>query len=164
MNEIEKIIHQYGREILESEEFAIAWSQKHHFCTTVAFHSLSVTVLALLIAKLFIKLKIEINTRELVIACLAHDLGILGRYDGKFKSGKECCKMHPVYSADIANKFSKSKGDKIADAIKCHMFPLFTKPPKYIEGKILCIADKISPILEVTGYSPANSLLSDTLG
>ncbi|MCR4903572.1 MAG: HD domain-containing protein [Butyrivibrio sp.] len=157
INKIKAVLVLYGKEVLKSEEFANAFKQTHHACSTVADHSLGVAVIAIAISMFLIHIHVKIELRYVVIAALCHDLGIIGRYE-KYKNNIECCKRHPVDSVDVYRKIFGESNERIEDSIRNHMWPLTPVPPRYIEGVILTIADKVSATMEKIGVAPMRKL------
>ena len=90
MNRSELLIT-YGHRILESNQFANAKDQKHHFRTDVASHSINVALFCIAFYQLLSLFHIKLNLATLIIAALAHDLGIIGRRE-KFSSNYQCLK------------------------------------------------------------------------
>ncbi len=76
MNRSELLIT-YGHRILESNQFANAKDQKHHFRTDVASHSINVALFCIAFYQLLSLFHIKLNLATLIIAALAHDLGII---------------------------------------------------------------------------------------
>ncbi|MBQ7583722.1 MAG: HD domain-containing protein [Lachnospiraceae bacterium] len=147
---IKSIIRKYGRVILASEGFKEAFSQPHHFNSTVGDHTLGVTVEAVRIC-LRRGITDDITLKNVVTASLCHDLGILGRKD-KFRNNVQCLIWHPVHSVKKYQDITGENDERVRDAILCHMFPLKPKMPAYREGWILVIADKIAAAREKTGF------------
>ena len=156
-NKVKDVLLEHGRQVLRSEEFGNAFKQTHHTCTTVADHSLGVAVVAIAISLFLLKLHIKVNLTVIVIASLCHDLGILGRYE-KFRNNAECCKGHPIDSVQVYKSVVEDGDERTEDAIRHHMWPLTPIPPRYIEGFILTVADKISALMEVMGVAPMRGL------
>ena len=141
-------IFTYGKEILDSNIYALSFTQVHHYHLSVGEHTLHVALYALgLSYKLQEKGK-EVNIRDIVISSLCHDLGIIGRHT-KFKNDFICCYLHPVHSLKIAEKLVPDLSKEAADAIQRHMFPLLPLPPASQTGSILIKADKACTLLEL---------------
>ncbi len=152
MNEdVIDIVVKYGKEILCSEDFRGSFSQTHHFNSTVGDHTLGVTVEAVKIC-LRMGFTDEETLRNVVKACLCHDLGILGR-DEKFSNNAQCLMRHPIDSVEKYKEVTGEENERILDSIVCHMFPLKLRIPKYKEGWILTLADKTASLKEKMGRS-----------
>ncbi|MBQ8955659.1 MAG: HD domain-containing protein [Lachnospiraceae bacterium] len=148
-DDIRDIIIKYGRDILCSEEFKATFGQTHHMSTTVGDHTLGVTAEAVKIC-LRHGLTDDETMRNVVTACLCHDLGIIGRHD-KFKNNVQCLIWHPRHSAEKYMEVTGERNERILDSILCHMFPLKMQIPRYKEGWILVLADKIAAAREKMG-------------
>lgn len=135
------IILEYGRHILESEYFAKAGKQTHHIKSDVASHSINTALFCVLVYKLFSLLNIKLNLEVLIVAALAHDIGILGRKE-KFSTGHECITEHPVCSVDAIKEIEPDTDKRVCDAISSHMYPLGGNRPNSREGWVLTFADK----------------------
>ena len=158
------LLYKYGSDILQSEEFQKAFHQTHHKCMTVAEHSLGVALVSLRISEFLDRMHIPVKNRDLIIAALCHDLGILGRSD-KYRNNVECCGRHPVDSLPIIREIvgDEEYDEIIENAVRCHMWPLTPIPPRHREGLILTAADKVSSVMERLGHSPAGDLDLDQL-
>jgi len=158
-DQIKSLLHQYGDDILRSEEFQSAFGQTHHKCMTVAEHSLGVAVVCLHMSAILHKMHIPVQERSLTVAALCHDLGIMGRHE-KYKNDFECFGKHPEDSLEvIRNMIGEDEYDDIIEnSVLRHMWPLTPVPPKYHEGVMLTAADKISAVMERLGRSPARKL------
>lgn len=140
-------IEKYGKPVLNSLKFREALEQCHHHSSTVGMHSLNVTFVALGIGYMLAKLHIRTDTRALVVGCLCHDLGILGRE--RFTSSSSMCRLHPIESADLSVFFADPEDrDKVYDICMHHMFPLLAAPPRTKEGWVITVADKVSAVGE----------------
>lgn len=144
-------IEALGKNILKSKAYQDALKQKHHFRCTVGVHMMDTAYYSYKLCKILNKLGIKTDTDELIIACLCHDLGIVGNRYNKYKSGPECCRMHPLDSIPIADSITGGLTDKEINIIKRHMWPVTVIPPKCKEGFILTIVDKYCAICESTG-------------
>ena len=148
-DDVKALILKYGRDILVSEEFKETFGQTHHMSTTVGDHTLGVTAEAV---KICLRHGYTDNeTLENVItACLCHDLGIIGRYE-KFANNFQCLIWHPRHSADRYTEVTGKRNERVRNAILCHMFPLKIQFPRYKEGWILVLADKLAAAREKLG-------------
>ncbi len=143
-----KDIYIYGREIVESDEFKASFSQTHHHVLTVGEHTLHVAIYALELSYDLIHRGYDVNIRDVVLATLCHDLGILGRYE-KFANDVVCCYLHPIHSAIIAKRLVPDISPNAIKAIARHMFPATIIPPFSLTGYILIRADKACAFAEV---------------
>ncbi len=146
---MQKTILKHGKEVLDSDIFRKGFEQRHHRVSTVGDHTLGVVTEALKICKRH-NIKDEATLHNVVTACLCHDLGIIGRYD-KFRNDYQCLKGHPKDSAKLYMNLLNEKNDRVLNSIRCHMFPMKICVPKYKEGWILILADKMAAYKERFG-------------
>ncbi len=146
-DEINREIEKIGKDILNSDIFKKSFMQEHHFCSSVGEHQLHVARMSFFLAQLAEKAGLAVEKEKLVKAALCHDLGILGR-DHRFKSGPDCIHSHPLNSVDEAKLLIEEIDDVICDTIATHMWPLTFRRPRYVEGYIITVADKISAVQE----------------
>lgn len=150
-NTIQDTLTLYGKRILQSDIFAEAMAQKHHFRTTVGLHCIHVAVISLILARKMEKTGAKIDEKRLVQACLCHDLGIVGRYEGKFRSTRDCCRRHPQESVQEAKKLLPDMDYKTECIIARHMWPATLFPPNSVEGYLITLADKMCGMEESLG-------------
>lgn len=136
----------YGEDILSSGYIERERHFIQHGKTSVLEHSFNVACISLWISYI---LKIKTDERAMVRGALLHDYFL---YDWHIKG--ECAKYHGFTHAKTA--LINAKRDFCLDAleeniIERHMFPLNIVPPKYREGVIVCIADKICALAECFG-------------
>ncbi len=159
--DVRDIIIKYGKDILASEAFRDTFSQTHHYSSTVGDHTLGVTVEAVKIC-----LRHCITDDEtlcnVVSASLCHDLGIMGR-DEKFRNNVQCLMRHPADSVEAYKKLRGEDNVRVLDSIRNHMFPLRLRLPKYKEGWILMIADKLASAREKTDHPSITEAERDEL-
>ena len=148
-DDVRALILKYGREIIDSEQFRETFKQTHHLSTTVGDHTLGVTAEAVKICLRHGWTDDE-TLKNVVTACLCHDLGIIGRHE-KFENNLQCLIWHPRHSVDKYTEVTGEKNERVIDAISCHMFPLKMRAPKYKEGWILVLADKLAAAKEKIG-------------
>lgn len=153
-NDFLNIVFYYGKNILNSKKIKPLKGFIQHGNYSVYEHSISVALYALKIAYYF---NINVDVKSLVRGCLLHDYFL---YDWHIYD--ESHKWHGFTHAKVAMK-NASRDFKINDIEKnmifCHMFPLNIRFPKYKEAWILCMADKLSAIVETVG-SRVNILLN----
>jgi len=139
--------------ILKNEEFLKRKNYKHHGKTSVYEHSFAVSYYSYIWAKkMHLKNK---KVKNVAIAGMLHDF----YYNDWTKNNKKCPFfkrhgfVHAKESLDNSKKhFSKLMNNRIENAIERHMFPLNIKPPKYIEGWIVTIADKYVSMDVIKNY------------
>ncbi len=121
-----------------------------HGSTTVLRHCLQVAYTAYYIAD---RLNIDVNEEELVRGALLHDYFL---YDWHEKSWANSIHgfTHPR-KAMINASADLDLSDREKNMILRHMFPLTPVPPKYREGVLLCVSDKICALREtLAGKKP----------
>lgn len=143
------IIAKYGKRIISSEEFMHTFEQTHHLNTTVGDHTLSVAAEAVKLC-LMRGYSDEETIRNVVTAALCHDLGIMGRKE-KYSNNAVCYMKHPLDSVDAYTDVTGEREERVMDSIRNHMFPVKPGIPRYKEGWILTLADKISSVKEKVG-------------
>lgn len=132
------------KDILHNKEFSKRKNFEHHYNESVYEHSLRVSFDAFCIAK-----KHNLDYKSVAIAGLLHDF-----YDKPWQENQEkkpLFQKHGFVHAGEALKnsqkyFNKYMNEKIEDSIKRHMFPLNITPPKYIEGWLIVLVDKVDSI------------------
>ena len=146
-------------EILGTDLFQEAANTDHHYGYTIANHEIHVCIIALLIVAVLSFLGIHFHVRELVRGIMCHDLGLVGRYDGRFHSGRDCAFRHPLESEKEAEKICSYLTPIEADVITKHMFPLCkTGIPSYRETWVITIADKWCAVTEGLHHSRRSSI------
>ena len=133
-----KIFFSVLKEISKNSRFHECNNYIQHGNTTVKRHCIRVAATAYYIA---LKAGIKVNERELIRGALLHDYFL---YDWREKLLRNQIHgfTHPKTALQEALKdFTLSKREE--NMILHHMFPLTPCPPKYREGWLLCLADKI---------------------
>lgn len=136
--ENEKEFHSLLREICKNSRMMESCKYVQHGDTSVFRHSVSVAYVSYYLA---LKMKAPVDTRTLIRGALLHDYFL---YDWHEKDASH--KWHGFHHAKWALKnamedFALNEVER--DMIRRHMFPLNPIPPKYVEGWLLCCADKI---------------------
>jgi len=150
--DIKDIIIKHGGYILCSDTFKETFEQTHHYKTTVGDHILGVTVEAVKVC-LRHGMTDERTLGNVVTSCLCHDLGIIGR-DEKFNNKFETLIRHPKHSAQVYRELTGENDKRVLNAIHSHMFPLKLPFPRYKEGWVLTLADKITASMDVLKIPP----------
>ena len=126
--------------------------KQHKNCNCLQ-HSIAVAYFSLLIVSRF---NIKCSRSRLVRCALLHDyhLGDWREDNGSsFRHGFQHAKMA------LANANAEFALDLVEqNAILRHMFPMIPIPPKYIEGVVVCIVDKVCAIYEATSANPYRKL------
>lgn len=133
-----------AQKILRNKEFQRRRTFLHHQ-DSVYDHSLRVSFVAYRLACLLERV-IPVSVDDVIIGGLLHDF-----YSEPWrnkKTRKNIFKMHGFTHARIAcdnsyQIFSQYMNKRIDNIIRRHMFPLNIIPPRYLEGWLVTIADKI---------------------
>lgn len=139
-----KIIKKYGKDIINNKTFISQKKYIQHADISVYEHVLNVCYLSVKIA---LKYNIKVNYKSLVRGALLHDYFL---YDWHEKDASHRLHgfTHPYKAAKNAKRdFNINKLEE--NIIKRHMFPLTPIPPKYKEGLIVTLADKICATKEI---------------
>lgn len=125
-------------EIINSSRFSECDNYIQHGKTTVMQHCICVAQTAYLLS---LKLGIEVHEDQLIRGALLHDYFLYDWHENNWPN-KIHGYTHPRKALREASKdFSLTKIER--NMILHHMFPLTPCPPKYREGWLLCLADKI---------------------
>ena len=119
----------------------------HHMDQTIYDHSIKVAYLSYKISKF-----LNLNTRNCVIAALLHDFYKNSWIDST--ESKPFFQKHGFVHAEEAlvnskHYFNHLLNIRIENAILRHMFPLNIVPPRYVEGWILTLSDKIVSVKDI---------------
>ena len=144
-----RYVHGVGEEILNSSSFQQGAYQKHHLRSTLGSHSYRVACVCAFLCDRLAQLGIHTEKRDLVKAALCHDLGMIGRYEERYASGRECLTKHPINSREEAARLIGELSEMQAEAIEKHMWPLCDGLSiRHKETVIIGIADKISAVAD----------------
>ena len=139
------LIKKYGSDILCSEEFIQAFSERHHLKSNVGNHSILTARMSLNLCKVLNRFGYIVDEENAVRISLLHDLGMLGRKE-KYKNTRVCHRMHPIDSAITAKQIWNDIDRDSVAAIRNHMWPLTPKRPASREAYVLCVADKMAAV------------------
>lgn len=146
MNDEDRILEDI-KEILKEldEQGRMKYTQRYmqHSDISVYKHCISVAYTSVELAERF---SLNVNRKELIRGALLHDYFL---YDWHEKDDSH--KWHGFHHAEKAlynamEDFNLNEVEQ--DMIRCHMFPLNPRPPKYMEGWIICYADKVCSGIE----------------
>ncbi len=139
-----ELIRKYGEDILTSEGMKLEQKLIQHGNCSVYHHSVAVASMCLKIAD---KCHLKVRRRALVRGALLHDYFLYDWHEPLPRNHIHGF-THPYTALKNAERdFSLGKIEK--NMIKRHMFPLTPIIPRYREGMILCVADKICAVQEV---------------
>ena len=140
-----RLIQEYGKDILENEDYQKNKEYIQHGKVSIYEHSIMVTCIALQMAEN----KENVNIQSLCRSGLLHDYF---KYDWHIYARKNGLHKlhgfyHPRYAAQNAKKdFNITELEM--DIIKSHMWPLGLDFPKHKEAWILLLADKKCALIE----------------
>ena len=134
----------HGGDILKSPGMQIAKENMQHGSVSVFEHSVCVALVCLWLVH---RLHLKVNQRALVRGALLHDYFL---YDWHANDGGRH-RMHGFTHGGTAMRnavrdFHLNRVER--DSIENHMFPLTPIPPRYLEGYLVTVADKISATRE----------------
>lgn len=156
----------YVEQILLNDEFQKRKLFPHHHEMSVWDHSILVSFRAFITAKIF-----NADVRITAIAGLLHDFypwswmyseDLEKLDDGKYLvevyTKHPLFKMHAFTHAKAAAEnyvkfFPELENKRITNAIKRHMFPLNIVPPRYKEGFLITLVDKVNSVHELPSPS-----------
>ena len=114
-----------------------------HGSTSRLMHSVAVAYYSYRLARFS---RLRFHWEELVRGALLHDYFLYDAQDGD-PAHKWHWTRHPAVAAENAKKeFPLTAIEE--DTIRCHMFPLTVKPPKYREGIVVSLVDKGCSVYE----------------
>ena len=159
MNDEDRILEDI-KEILKEldEQGRMKYTQRYmqHSDISVYKHCISVAYTSVELAERF---SLNVNRKELIRGALLHDYFLYDWHE-KDASHKWHGFHHAKKACENAARDIPDLNEIEKDMIKCHMFPLNIVPPKYMEGWILCCADKICSGAEtVKGRLPEHIVL-----
>ena len=146
-NDIINDILLYGKDILNSEAFRKAASEKHHVHGTVYDHTINVCVVSLQLARQLTNRGVEVRKKDLVQAALCHDLGMISR-DSKYEDQLDTWRRHPQESARTARMLVPDLSPEAEEMILSHMWPVGGPLPASKEAILLSMADKYASMAD----------------
>lgn len=137
-----------GGDIVASERFARAKKVPHHSKSgNIALHSMETAGYALLIADWLEEHGLTVSRTAVVRASLLHDIGMTEPSVFRSPSPRKAF-SHPRTGARIA-KEEFGADDMQIEAIRHHMFPVCSTPPRSAEAWVVSLADKCCSLNEV---------------
>lgn len=144
--QIQRIVERQGEEIILHEHMHIERTSYQHGSVTTFAHSIRVACLSILLADRM-HLWDRVDQRALVRSALLHDYFLYDWHE--WDNGTH--RLHGLTHGQTA-LLNASRDFQLGgverDSIARHMFPLTPIPPKYLEGYIVSLADKISATRE----------------
>ncbi|NMN01713.1 phosphohydrolase [Bifidobacterium sp. DSM 109963] len=152
--EIQRLVAEHGREVLEHEHMQIERGCYQHGNVTTYAHSIRVACLAVWMADRA-RLWRRVDLKSLIRAALLHDYFLYDWHD--WDDGTHRWHGFTHGGAALANAHSDFELNEIErDSIARHMFPLTPMPPRYIEGYLVTLADKLSATKETLSLDRFN--------
>lgn len=154
--DIEQLVLICGSDILNSPGMEYEKTQIHHTHVSRFEHSVAVAYISIWLVKIF---RLKVDLPSLVRGALLHDYFLYEMPSKKDKQRLSHSFNHSRIALQTADEdFCLNKIER--DIIVKHMYPLTPKPPRYRESIIVCIADKLSAVMEtilpaiITSKSP----------
>ncbi len=148
----EEIFNEILRDVCRDSRFCESKNYMQHGSISVYTHSITVAYYSCWIAEHY---DIKVRKRELIRGALLHDYFLYDWHKDKEEGRHLHGFTHPATALKNASEdFELTPVEK--DIIKKHMFPLTPVPPKYREGILVCIADKICSTYETTHRKQLN--------
>lgn len=145
-SQIRSLVELHGRDIIEHRHMRIERSCYQHGAVTTFAHSIRVACLAVWMADR-LRLWRRVDLHSLIRAGLLHDYFLYDWHD--WDDGEHRLHGFTHGGAALRNAVRDFRLNAIErDSIACHMFPMTPKPPTYLEGYLVTMADKISATRE----------------
>ena len=152
--QIRRLVAEHGREVLEHPHMQAERGNYQHGNVSTFAHSIRVACLAVWLADR-LHLWRRVDVRSLVRAALLHDYFLYDWHDDD--NGTHRLHGFTHGRAALVNAQRDFRLNRVErNSILHHMFPLTPVPPRYIEGYLVCMADKISATRETLSMSRFN--------
>lgn len=145
--QIRMLVHRHGREIIAQENMIIERRCYQHGAVTTFAHSIRVACLAVWMADR-LRLWRRVDLRSLIRAALLHDYFLYDWHDWDNGEHRLHGFTHGRAALENAMRDFGDLNHVERDSIARHMFPLTPLPPRYIEGYLVTMADKVSATRE----------------
>ena len=137
-----------GRDVLESRDMQALRTFHQHGVISRYEHCLSVCYIALRLAD---KWHVDVDRRSMVRGALLHDFFLYDWHDSD-PSHRLHGFRHPGWALRNAERtFHLNRIER--NVIHRHMFPLTPIPPRFREGLLVCLADKLCAISETVSQN-----------
>ncbi|OZG59672.1 phosphohydrolase [Bifidobacterium myosotis] len=144
--QIQRLVARHGREVIEHSHMEIERLCYQHGNVTTFAHSVRVACLAVWMADRA-HLWHRVDLRSLIRAALLHDYFLYDWHD--WDNGEHRWHGFTHGHAALVNALKDfTLNDIERDSIEKHMFPMTPVPPRYIEGYLVTLADKLSATRE----------------
>ena len=147
-DEIDAEIYSVGAELIDSPFFQKAKQQKHHRHSTLDAHVHAVARWSVRLCDHYERKGKRVNRKQVIIAALCHDLGMIGREE-KYARTTQAWRKHPGESERLAAQYFPEIRESALKSIHRHMWPLTLVPPLSLEQRILSRADKLASVGDV---------------
>ncbi len=137
------MIKKYGGDIIASRGMQAEKGFRQHGAVSTYEHSVDVTRMCLRLSR---GLRIRTDQRSLVRGALLHDYYLYDWHEPRTEGGLHAFSHPGKALKNAARDFGLNEIER--DMIRCHMFPLTVRPPRFRESAILCLADKICALRE----------------
>lgn len=144
-----KDFHSYGKDVLESDEYAVLDTYVQHGNINCLQHSVGVAVFSLAFVRRF---GIRCDERALVRGALLHDYFLYDWHEKKVMHTWHGFTHARAALRNASRDFLLTKKEK--EIIRAHMWPLNPVPPKVREAWVVTLIDKYCSALEVLGQIP----------
>lgn len=146
---IHRLLREYGKDILDSENFRKTRAHIQHGNMTVNNHCVNVARYSLMLDK---KLGLHCNKRDLIRGSLLHDYFLYDWHDKAYLVNRQRLHgfHHPAIALENASK-EYQLTDRQRDIIRKHMWPLSVVPPVCREAWVVTTADKYCSLMEIIG-------------
>lgn len=145
--QIRMLVHRHGGEIIAHENMMIERRCYQHGAVTTFAHSIRVACLAVWMADR-LRLWRRVDLRSLIRAALLHDYFLYDWHDWDNGEHRLHGFTHGRAALENAMRDFGDLNHVERDSIARHMFPLTPLPPRYIEGYLVTMADKVSATRE----------------
>ncbi|HAK71404.1 MAG TPA: phosphohydrolase [Bifidobacterium sp.] len=144
--QIQRLVQKHGAEIIGHRHMRIERNCYQHGAVTTFAHSIRVACLAVWLADR-LHLWHRVDLHSLVRAALLHDYFLYDWHD--WDDGAHRFHGFTHGGAAMRNAMRDFRLNRVErDSIAHHMFPLTPVPPRYVEGYLVTLADKISATRE----------------
>lgn len=145
-----RILHEEIRN-LKTTAFTKNKQFVQHGDTSLYQHCISVAYRSIIIA---VRFHIKVDMRSMIRGALLHDYYLYDWHNKAVRSKLHGFRHPRIAYENACRDFNLNAIEK--DIIRKHMFPLTAKPPRYKEGWIICIADKLCSIQETFHMKPSS--------
>ena len=153
-NEIRALVQRHGGEVIGHRHMEIERRCYQHGSVTTFAHSIRVACLSVWLADR-LHLWRRVDLPSLIRAALLHDYFLYDWHDDD--NGTHRLHGFTHGRAVLVNARRDFRLNRVErNSILHHMFPLTPVPPRYIEGYLVCMADKISATRETLSMSRFN--------